>query len=182
MRGFLLFILFVPSLFSASEGTHLYELYQNGQYEKACSEGLTKLRRHQNDENFVSLYAFACLQADRIDRLAVPVIMLNQTKEARKNAAFFAAILLQKKLLFNALESRESLEGLTLPTSDFLLSKVFDLYSAHRYTEKDGIYTLQDPENPRQTYRLYLRDSGKTPRLCIDEYYDTILTKQHLYR
>ena len=170
------------AVLTASDSSRLYELYQNGNYRQACDEGFSKLQRHQNNEKYISLYAFSCLQADEIDRLALPIIMLKKSKEARKNATYFSTILLQKNLLIDALENQQSLAGLNLPSTDFVLSKVFDLFSANQYVTRNNIYVLSDPKNPRQTYRIYLRAGKKTYALVLDEYYDTILTKHHLYR
>jgi hypothetical protein len=182
MKRLGMLLLALSPLLMASDSGRLYELYQNGRYVQACNEGVKKLRAHRKDEKYVSLYAFACLQADKIDRLAVPIIMLKHSREARKNAAYFSAILLQKNLLLSALENDQSLASLTLPSSDYVLSKVFDLYSGNHFVKTSSVYVLKDPENPRQTYRLSLQRSGKNSQLRIDEYYDTILTKQHLYR
>jgi hypothetical protein len=178
----LLIVFFCTSILTASDSGRLYELYQNGKYRQACDEGVSKLQKHRNDEKYISLYAFACLQADEVDRLALPIIMLKKSRGARKNATYFSTILLQKNLLIDALENRQSLSGLNLPSTDFVLSKVFDLFSANRYVSRNDIYVLTDPKNPRQTYRLYLRAHEKSYALVLDEYYDTILTKHHLYR
>jgi len=182
MNRYLLIFLFLASTLTASDGNRLYELYQNGQYLQACNEGVKKLGQHQQDEKYISLYAFSCLQADKIDRLALPIIMLKNSNEARKNAAYFASILLQKNLLISALENQQPLDALNLPTTDYVLSRVFDLFSTGRYTLGNGVYSLSDPKLPRQTYRMYLNRSDNSVALIIDEYYDTILTKQHLYR
>ena len=182
MKKGIMLLLASCSLLIASDSSRLYELYQNGQYDQACNEGVKKLRAHRDDEKFVSLYAFSCLQADKIDRLAIPIIMLKHSKEARSNAAYFSAILLQKNLLLSALENDRALTSLNLPSSDYVLSKVFDLYSKNHHVKTNDVYILKDPENPRQTYRLSLERTGKNAQLRIDEYYDTILTKQHLYR
>ena len=171
IRGALIALMIYASQLIASDNSRLYELYQNGSYQQACDEGMAKLKRHQNDEKFVSLYAFACLQADQIDRLALPIIMLKSSKEARKNAAYFSTILLQKNLLVNALDGHQSLSGLNLPSTDFVLSKIFDLFSANRYVTRNNIYVLTDPKNQRQTYRLYLKSIGKAYGLVIDEYH-----------
>ncbi|WP_345973102.1 hypothetical protein [Sulfurimonas diazotrophicus] len=172
----------VTTLLSASSSGSLYTLYQNGQYLRACNQGAKMLHRHEQDERFVSLYAFSCLEADRIDRLALPAVILNHSEEARRNATYFAAILLQRNLLINALENQTPLTGLKLPTSDHLLSRVFDLYSANHYVKSGDSYVLTDPQTPRRSYKLFLRHSGQSLQLGITEYYDTILTKQHIYR
>jgi hypothetical protein len=182
MSKILSFLLFFSTILLASDSSRLYNLYQDGNYQRACDEGIAKLSRNKNNEKFISLYAFSCLQADQIDRLALPIIMLKESSEARKNAAYFSTILLQKNLLFDALENHQDISGLNLPSTDYVLSKVFDLFTAHHYVIRKNIYVLGDPKNPRSTYRLYLRKSRKPYTLVVDEYYDTILTKHHIYR
>jgi len=182
MNRFFLLIISLTSILTASDSGALYELYQNGDYQRACDEGMTKLSRHKQDEKYISLYAFSCLQADKIDRLALPIIMLKNSKEARKNAAYFSTILLQKNLLIDSLENKQELTALTLPSTDYVLSKVFELYVQKKFTYQNNMYILHDVKNVRQTYRLYLRTSQKPHTLIIDEYYDTILTKHHIYR
>lgn len=97
MKRFALFLALTPVLLSASDSRELYRLYQNSQYIQTCNAGVKELHLHADDERFVSLYAFTCLEADRIDRLALPITMLKNSPEARKNVTYFTAILLQKK-------------------------------------------------------------------------------------
>jgi muramoyltetrapeptide carboxypeptidase LdcA involved in peptidoglycan recycling len=60
---------------------NMFNLYQNKKYEKVCSIGFNNFKKHKKDEEFVSLYAFACLNSDYIDRLAIPVAMLKFSPE-----------------------------------------------------------------------------------------------------
>jgi len=165
----------------ASETAALFELYQKGRYLEACDKGVKMLGKHTTDEKFVSVYAFSCLNADKIDRLALPIILLKGSKEARKNAAYFSAILLQKNLLISALENDEKLSDLSLPTTDYALSKVFDLYVRGTYKRRNRIYVFPDPEDKRRVYKLTFLPDERTPKIIIEEYYDTILTEQHTY-
>lgn len=178
MTRLLLLLIASALMLFGSDSSRLYSFYQNGQYLQACNEGVKKLGKHRSDEKYISLYAFSCLQADKIDRLALPIIMLKHSKEARKNAAFFSTIFLQKNLLISALETGQSLKSLNLPTTGYILSTIFDLFSKGDYTLQHNAYLFTDPKNPRQTYKMYHNDSG----LFIEEYYDTIMTKQHHYR
>jgi len=164
-----------------SEQSDLFALYRAGSFSKACDLGARLLGKYKKEEQFISAYAFSCLNADMIDRLALPIILLNNSAEARKNAAYFSAILLQKNLLISALENDENLEGIRLPTTEYVLSKVFELYVRGNFKKNNHTYVLQDPENPRHVYRLLFVPSDRTPKIIINEYYDTILTKQHTY-
>ena len=149
----LLLLLSVYALF-ASPRSNIYDLYQNGDYLRACNEGVKQLSANKEDEKFVSLYAFACLKADKIDRLALPIIMLKHSKSARRNAAYFAVILMQKNLLIHALENRTPISGLVLPSTDYVLSRVFDLAGRSDQLGKKSPLALTDSENPRRAYRL----------------------------
>ncbi len=166
----------------AGETSRLFSLYNDGKFKAACDEGVRHLGRHKQDEKYISLYAFACLRADKIDRLALPIIMLKRSKEARKNAAYFSVLLLQKNLLITSLENRTPLTGLSLPSTDHILSKVFDLVSEQYDRIPEKPLTVTDDRDRKKAYRIYLKNGSKGPFLVIEEYYDTILTKRHIYR
>ena len=161
--------------------TSLYHLYQDKNYDKACKEGLKAFARNRNDEGFISLYAFSCLKADYIDRLAVPITMLSKSEESRSNAAYFSVILMQKKLLQHALLDGYKLSELKLPTTDHVLSIVFDLYSKADHSRKRSHYMLQDSNNEKISYKLYIKNSNHSQTMVIEEYYDTIMTHRHNY-
>lgn len=113
-----------------------------------------------------------------IDRLAVPVTGLRKTKEARANASYFSAILLQKKLLYHAVVDGVDISGLKLPTTDFVLSRVFDLYSNKQYLEKEGTYTLNDDET---TYKMFVIDDDKFKKLIIQQLKNGNVVSTHTY-
>lgn len=171
--------LLISSLF-ADVPTQMIRLYQNGSYAESCALGSQNFKLIAANEAYTSLYAFSCLNADKIDRLNTPLKTLNHTAESRKNASYFALLVLQKKLLIQALYDNYPLKALKLPTSSHLLSRVFDLYSKNKQ-EGNSLKDYQDPMNPRQSYKLYTVDTDGTKTFAIDEYYDKILTKHHLY-
>ena len=180
MKLLLTVVLFTAWL-RADVKQELFQLYQNKQYEAACSKGLVNFHNYRKDDEYVSLYAFSCLQADFIDRLAVPVSVLKYTQEARANAAYFSVILMQKKLLYHALIDGYDLSQVKLPTTDYVLSKVFDLYAQDRDPKERDVYVYRDPDSKKVTYKLYLTNPGKVKKMVIEEYYDTILTHRHIY-
>ena len=158
MRFISLFII----LFSTSYAdikVSLYHLYQDKQYEEACQEGLKVFNQYREDEEFVSLYAFSCLKADRIDRLAVPISILNDSKEARSNAAYFSVILMQKQLLLHSLVDGYKLSELKLPKTAHVISNVYELYSKIDNERKRNHYTLIDTKNNKISYKLYINNS-----------------------
>jgi hypothetical protein len=178
MRYALLFsLLFLLS--HASSKQHVVNLYKEGKYKESCLAGLSIIDQYSRDENFMTLYAFACLNSDYIDRLNLPISKLKFSKEARSNAAYFSVILMQKKLLLHALVDGYQLGDLKLPSTDFVLSKVFELYSKAPQGEK--LYQFQDQEKPHISYKLYLEKQRGVHKIVIEEYYDKILTKRHFY-
>lgn len=159
----------------------MFDLYQNKKYKEVCRIGFNNFYKNKKDEEFISIYAFACLYADYIDRLAVPITMLKFSKTARSNAAYFSVILMQKKLLYHSLIDNYNLSTLKLPTTDYVLSKVFELYSKIGKHKPRAFYLLQDPDDKKLTYKLYIMKSNKLNKIVIEEFYDTIILKKHVY-
>ncbi len=159
----------------------MFDLYQNKKYEDVCSIGFNNFRNNNKDEEFISLYAFACLNSDFIDRLSTPIAMLKFSKESRANSAYFSIILMQKKLLFHALVDGYNISQLNLPTTDYVLSKVFDLYSKLGSHEPRSLYILEDENDNKLTYKLYLEKGERINKMIIEESYDSIMIKKHIY-
>ena len=159
----------------------MFDLYQNKKYEAVCTMGFDNFKQNKKDEEFVSLYAFACLNSDYIDRLAVPTAVLKLSQESRSNSAYFSVILMQKKLLYHALVDNYDLAKFKLPTTDYVLSKVFDLYTQIGKHEPRAFYLFEDPNDPKVTYKLYLSKDYKLTQMVIEEFYDTITIKRHVY-
>ena len=160
---------------------NMFNLYQNKKYEKVCTIGFDNFKRYRKDEEFVSLYAFSCLNSDYIDRLAIPTAILKFSKESRANSAYFSVILMQKKLLYHALLDDYDLSSLDLPTADYILSKVFDLYTKLGKHEKRTFYLFEDENDKKLTYKLYIQKDEKLSKIVIEEFYDTITIKRHVY-
>ena len=102
MKKFLAFYLITNSLY-ADIPAQMYQLYQKGEYTTSCNIGLQHFKELEANEAYLSLYAFSCLKADQIDRLNTPLMILNQSSEARANASYFSMLVMQKKLLVQAL-------------------------------------------------------------------------------
>ena len=176
----LILLLFITSLY-ADVKQEMFGLYQNKKYEQVCTMGFDNFGKYKRDEEFVSLYAFACLNSDYIDRLAVPTAVLKFTEEARANSAYFSVIIMQKKLLYHSLLDGYELSELKLPTTDYVLSKVFDLYTKLGKHQKRAFYLFEDPKDKKLTYKLYLAKDYKITKMVIEEFYDTMLIKRHIY-
>ena len=176
-----LLIIFLTLNLYAGTKEKMLTLYQSNQYEDACNIGFDNYTRYMRDEDFLSLYAFACLKSDYIDRLALPVATLKFSPAARANSAYLSIILMQKKLLYHALVDNYDLSNLNLPTTDYVLSKVFDLYSNLGKHDRKSLYIFEDKNDPKLKYKFYLTKTGGINKMIIEELYDQLTTKTHVY-
>ena len=170
-------------LFSSNLSS-LYKLYEKQSYEKACNYGIKYLYKNHNlsNEKYLTLYALSCLETDKIDRIAVPMIHLKSTKDARANASYFGTILLQKQLLLQALVDKKELYDLHLPKTNFVLSKIFYLFMQKKYELKNKVYKFQDAQKENMSYQLYLQKSKKNRKnMIIDVYKDDKFIQRYRY-
>jgi hypothetical protein len=181
MRKFILILFIIKLSLYANAKMELYNLYQNKEYKKACRLGMNNYPHFTRDEAFISLYAFSCLEADYIDRLAVPISALKYTKEARSNAAYFSIILMQKKLLYHALIDNYDISSLNLPTTQHVLSKVFNFYINDTQNKDKNVFIYTDDINKSITYKLYIETHPHIKKMVIEVFHDKILYKRHLY-
>lgn len=159
----------------------MLSLYQNKRYYDSCTIGLKNFEQNKRDEEFVSLYAFSCLYSDHIDRLAVPITLLKKSSESRSNSAYFSVILMQKKLLYHALIDNYDLSSLDIPSTDYVLSKVFDFYTKLGMHEPRSSYLFEDKNDKKLIYKLYIAKDDGVNKIVIEQYYDTITIKRHMY-
>jgi hypothetical protein len=176
----LLLILLTLQLYAGTKQEMFY-LYQNKKFEKVCKIGFDNFKNNKKDEEYVTLYAFACLHSDYIDRLAIPTAILKATQESRANGAYFSVILMQKKLLYHAMVDHYDLSSFSLPTTDYVLSKVFDLYAKLGKHTPRTFYLFEDPKDKKLTYKLSLLSSYRLNKIVIEEFYDTIVINRHVY-
>lgn len=175
-----LFLLLCINIY-ANTKQNMLNLYQNHKYEQVCNIGYDNFMKNKKDVQYISLYAFACLKSDYIDRLSTPIAMLKFSEEARANSAYFSVILMQKKLLYHALLDSYELHTVDLPTTDYVLSKVFDFYSKIGKHEKRLFYLFEDVNDKKLSYKLYLTKGQNIEKMVIEEFYDSILIKKHIY-
>ena len=169
------------SFLHASELEDLYNLYSKKQYAKACHLGLKVFNNYKKNSKFLMLYGFSCLKADYIDRLAVPMTGLRHTKTERANASYFATIILQKKLLYHALLDDVDISHLKLPKTDYILSRVFDMYTKKQYNKVDEKYYFKPKKGQNLLYVLYIEYGRGAPKMVIEERLDDNLIKKHRY-
>ena len=156
-------------------------LYKNSDFQRACDLGYSYFDANKNNEEFISIYAFSCLNADHIDRLAIPIISLRFSKEARANASYFSIILMQKKLLYHALLDNYDVSIYALPTTEHILSKVFDLYAKLGPHQPQDFYLFEDESDNNLIYKLYISKEERTPKMVIETFYNDKALKRHIY-
>ena len=181
MKKIVILLLFLTLSLFGDAKEQMFNLYENERYEDVCNIGFKNFGRYAKDEDFLSLYGFGCLKSDFIDRLSLPISLLKYTKEARANSAYFSVILMQKKLLYHALVDGYELAKYKLPTTDYILSKIFDYYVALGKHTQRNYYLFTDKSNPKLSYKLYLVKDSVPYKMVIEEYYDNSLVKKHTY-
>ncbi|PHS57083.1 MAG: hypothetical protein COB17_07395 [Sulfurimonas sp.] len=159
----------------------MFLFYKDTKFKEACDIGFENFSRYKKDEEFISLYALSCLEVDYINRLAKPIAILRNSKESRANSAYFSVILMQKKLLYHAMIDGYDLSSLKLPTTKYILSKVFDLYlQLGKHLQKDR-YLFKDSTDSRLSYKLYLIKNNNIQKIVIEELYNSKIIKIHTY-
>lgn len=159
----------------------MLSLYQKKEFNEACDLGYKNFGLYSRDEEYVSLYAFSCLNVDYVDRLLIPITILKFSKEARSNAVYFSTIVMQKKLLYHAIIDDYDISALNLPTTDYILSKVFDLFSKHQKHGKKDVYIFEDEKDSRLKYKLYIIKDDKIDKIVIEKLYDSLSVSKHIY-
>ncbi len=180
MRVVIFFILFTSTIFSSNLST-LYKLYEKQKYNKGCNYAFKYFKKNRNSEKFLTLYGLSCLETNNINRIAIPMVRLNSTKSSRENASYFGTILLQKQLLKQALLDHKELGELKLPKTDFILSKIFNLFVKKRYNLKDDIYILKDSQDSTIKYQLYIKKTSNKNLMVVDIYKDSKFIKRYIY-
>jgi hypothetical protein len=185
MKKIIYILLMTTAFLFSSNLSTLYKLYEKQEYKKACDYAVKYFykKRNKNSEQYLTLYGLSCLETDKIYRIATPMLRLNSTKDARANSAYFSTILLQKKLLFQALVDKTSLKNLNLPRTNFILSKIFTLFVHEKYVLKGDIYTFKDEENKEMKYQLYIKENKKKEKqMIIDVYKNDKFTHRYTYK
>ncbi|MRI58055.1 MAG: hypothetical protein C6H99_00945 [Epsilonproteobacteria bacterium] len=122
----MIFILLSTLLWAQSDIASMIKAYRQKQYAKVCHQGYRSFQKIKKSEDLLNMYAFSCLKSGYINRLAVPIIILNKTPYSRKNRVYFSTILLQKNILLSALADKERYSGISLPKTDHIISKLFE--------------------------------------------------------
>lgn len=175
-------MLVTSSFLLSSNLSTLYKLYEKQKYDKACDYAVKYFNKNKNSEQYITLYGLACLETDKIYRIATPMLRLKETKDARENSAYFSTILLQKTLLFQALVDKVPLSNLNLPSTNFIVSKIFKYFVKKEYTLKDDVYIFMDDTKEGIKYQLYIQETKKQKKyMIIDVYKEDKFTRRYRY-
>ncbi len=179
----ILFFVFLTVYIQAASLDDVIQWYKAKEYKKVCSSEV-KYRlypKHQNDENFVNMFASSCLKTDMINRLSIPITHLRKTKKSRANALYYTTVLYQKKLLHHAVIDGLDTIPSDIPTTEYILSRVYDMYARKEYIKEDDTFIFFDKKYSK-TYKMYIKnDSDGFTKLAIESYKDGQMIKTRLY-
>ncbi len=184
MRRYLFILILAVGSLAAKKITiaDIIDYYEKGEYKKACLYGIKIFNSFKNNEDLVAMYAISCMKSDYIDRLAVPAVILKNSPQARANAAYFATIVAQKKLLFHALFDNVDLSDLNFPKTDHIISKVFELYCRKKYKKfDDNLYIFKDPKEPDVSYEVKLIRDEKPVKIIVLKLKKGKIVQTHKY-
>jgi len=159
----------------------LHKMYENNNFNKACKFGTNKIVKYKKSEQFLSIYAFSCLKDDQIDKLARASALLKHSPQARANSVFFSTILLQKKLLLHAMIDGFKIKTLQLPSTEHILSKVFDLVMNENIDNYETAHELLDSKNHNEKYKLFVKKENENKKIVIEHYLNNNLINTHQY-
>lgn len=178
MRFFTLWIVLTAAVFAA-QTDDVIRLYQQQRYEAACLEGARIVREYKNNYTFVNAYSLACLKSDYIDFAAVGGVYLRDSQASRQNSSYILTVVLQKKLLTQALADNIDLSSIRLPDTPHILSKVFGAYASGNYTVDGSVMVINLGGNSTAT--LDSLSEGGHFKVRIRQYENGRMTGEHLY-
>ena len=164
----IIFLFFITLLYADIQTDFL-----NKRYKKVCK--LENIYNYRNNDKILSLIGKACLNIDSIYLLPRISKFLIHTREGRLNSLYFLTIVLQKRLIYNYIFDKISLNGFNLPMTDYLLSYIFYKIKNNQFTKKENKIIIKKGDI---TYMLY-KDGDK---MFVDEYVNNKLIKKRWYR
>ncbi|WP_149724400.1 hypothetical protein [Campylobacter concisus] len=155
--------------------------FEKAEYPKICNQKIQDLLKDSQNEEFLNIFGISCLKTNDIDRLALPASKLSKTQSSRENAAYFADILLKKKLLLHAILDGADISYIRLPKSDYILSFIFDKFVKKEYVEELGVFIFEEP-NSDTRYELSAIVGSNFPKMILKIFKNDDLTSQIEYR
>ena len=157
------------------------EWYAQGAYDKVCSHETTAIYEvHTDNEEFVNMYGHACVETDMISRTVNPINKLVRSPETRANAAYFATVLYQKKLLYHALIDNVDISYVRLPSTPHVLSIIFDKYVTNDFDKNGDTYVFTESETLSHRVQVRRGNDG-VYRVVVQTYKEGKLTKTRSY-
>jgi hypothetical protein len=171
----------LTTFLNAMDKNDIINYYKNKDYRKACIKAGDLYQKYKSDEEFLNIYAHSCLEEDMINRTILPIVKLYKTPESRENAAYYATILYQKKLLYHALVDDVDISYINLPKTKYILSVIFNKFVGGDYNYKNGAYWFNNDENNELTYKLSVETHQKTKKIFLRTYKNGKITKVRTY-
>ncbi|MDX1808106.1 MAG: hypothetical protein R3331_01070 [Sulfurospirillaceae bacterium] len=180
-KNILLIILLLSTFLSADDLNDLKTQFLNKQYAQVCSKSVVLYTKYKHDDSFLNIFAVSCLNSDMINKMMVPIIKLYKTKENRENAAYFATVLYEKKLLYYALIDHVDISYVNLPKTNYILSIIFDKYVKGKYTQKENSYWFNDDKDKNLKYKLSVEEKNGVKKIYLRTLKNDTVIKTRVY-
>ena len=176
----IIFIL-LTTLLHATNKDDILKFYKEKKYRKVCIKAGDLYQKYKTDEEFLNIYAHSCLEVDMINKIILPIVKLHKTAKSRENAAYFATIFYQKKLLYHALVDDVDISYVNLPKTKYIFSIIFDKFVSGDYNYKNDSYWFNDDENSELSYKLSVETHQKSKKIFLRTYKNNKITKTRTY-
>lgn len=170
IRKYFIFFLLITNFLYATTKEDIFKSYEQKDYRDACLKAGDLYQEYKSDEDFLTIFAHSCLEVDMINRTILPIVKLYNSEKARENAAYFATILYQKKLLYYALVDDVDISYINLPKTKYILSIIFNKFVSRDYDFRNGAYWFTDDSDKELTYKLSAEEHQKINKLFLRTY------------
>lgn len=177
MRIIFMIVLLFTSVFAMTKN-QVYSYYKAGAYEKACKYGATLVRQDKKDENYLSVVALSCVDADYLNTAITIVRNMKNTPIGRNNASYVSSLFLIKKLLMQFMYDNVDLTNLTLPKSPHILSIVFEAISHNKYKKSGNKYIIK---SGKYIYSIEKFTDNGVDKILLKKQLGPKIIEQHIY-
>ena len=180
MRVFLIILSITLYAFGINK-SDVYKAYKQKQYKEVCYMGAKIYLYNKRDSDFLTMFADACLKVDNINRMTFPAMLLIRDAAARSNSIYFLTILYQKKLLYKSLIDGLDISKYKLPTTNYILSKIFVKYAKKDYKKFRDIYIFKDDADINKRYEMSLIKEKGVYKIILKTFLKNTLQKTRIY-
>ncbi len=180
MRAFLIILSITVFAFGVDK-SDVYRAYKQKRYREACTLGAKIYLYNKKDNDFLTMFADACLKVDNINRMAFPAMLLIRDAAARSNSVYFLTILYQKKLLYKSLIDGFDVSSYKFPTTNYILSKIFVKYAKKDYKKFRDIYIFKDDTDINKKYEMSLIKDRGVFKIVLKTFINNSLQKTRIY-